>query len=143
MDDAAGLSLNMAWPALQNMYEEGVSHAKALRRSLVQQLRGNESFWRTLKLRDEVLAHIRWSSRILQVRMHVRQARHRPGIQHACQAAASCEPLPGAGAELRQVGLSQQQRQRRHQHRHQQNEHMQGAAAVLPHASSTKAWTLA
>jgi hypothetical protein len=73
MDDVAGLSLNMAWPALQNMYEEGVSHAKALRRSLFQQLRGNESFWRTLKLRDEVLAHIRWSSRILQVCTHVRE----------------------------------------------------------------------
>ena len=66
MEDLAGLQAQLAWKHLEELYKNGMDKSKELKRTFLQQLRGNEPFRRTTTMKDEILAHIRWSSRIIQ-----------------------------------------------------------------------------
>jgi hypothetical protein len=74
MEELAGMQAQLAWQHLEELYRSGMDKGKELKRSFFQQLRGNEPFRRTARMKDELMAHIRWSSRIIQAR----------ATKHAC-----------------------------------------------------------
>lgn len=58
---------NTTWEHFEHLYDSAVSQFKEAKRDALRSLRGNDWFRRTTVRKDELLAHWRWSSRILQV----------------------------------------------------------------------------
>jgi hypothetical protein len=52
---------------VKGIYYDAKKEWKQLKRAVLQQLSGNETFRQTAAWKDEIMAHLRWSTRILQV----------------------------------------------------------------------------
>lgn len=59
---------DFSWEKLEGLYEDARARLRVLKREAFVQLQGSPTFRRTTTFKDELLAHLRWSTRILQVR---------------------------------------------------------------------------
>eukprot|EP00882_Tetradesmus_deserticola_P017382 GHRQ01018620.1.p1 GENE.GHRQ01018620.1~~GHRQ01018620.1.p1 ORF type:complete len:223 (+),score=102.78 GHRQ01018620.1:1019-1687(+) len=57
---------DFSWSQLQQLYRQGQAHWQQTKRSWLQQVHGSQTYRRTAHVMDEVLAHLRWSTRILR-----------------------------------------------------------------------------
>lgn len=67
MSDHWEILPEFSWDKLEALYEDGKGHLRALKWGFLQQVHGSTRYRQATTWKDELLAHLRWSTRILQV----------------------------------------------------------------------------